>query len=140
MKALLALVPLTIFALANCGSGETKTSSSPPAGGDPSTTSGSGPSKTCRATCTAAADCAVPGEPLQDAAHFACNAGRCEGRGCQATDECTTALQTTKVTCATEPGATVATCLATCTAAADCAIPGSSLTDASHFACTDGKC
>jgi len=140
MKALLALVPVTIFAIASCGSGETQTSSSSPSGGDPSTASGSGARRTCRATCSTAADCAVPGEPLQDASHFTCKSGRCEWRGCQSASDCQTALQTSKVTCATESGAEVASCVATCAAAADCAVPGSGLTDAGHFACAGGKC
>jgi hypothetical protein len=138
MKALFALVPVTLFALASCGSGETKPTSS--AGGDPSTTSGSGQLRTCRPTCTTAADCAVPGQPLQDAGHFTCKANRCEWLGCQSANECQSALQTSKVTCATEPGAEVASCVVTCNAAADCAIQGSPLGDASHFACNAGKC
>jgi len=137
MKALLALVPVTIFALASCGSGDTNPPSS---SGDPTTTSGNGPVKTCRATCNAAADCASPGQPLQDAAHYACNAGRCDWLGCQSDSECASAVMSTKVACAPVPGGDVSTCVATCQAAADCAVQGNPLADASHFACDDGKC
>jgi hypothetical protein len=91
-------------------------------------------------TCAEAADCAIPGQPLQDAAHYACNAGRCTWRGCASTSDCSAALGTTKVACATAPGAPVPTCVPACQTAADCAVPGSSLSDAAHFACTAGVC
>jgi hypothetical protein len=37
-------------------------------------------------------------------------------------------------------GGRVAQCHPTCAAASDCAVPGSALDDASHFACTAGTC
>lgn len=139
MKALLALVPVTFFALASCGSDGTGTS--PPAGdGSDIPAAGVGPSRTCRPTCTQASDCATPGQPLQDAAHFACNAGRCEWKGCQSDNECTSALRTNNAACVAQPGAPAKTCVPTCQKAADCAIPGNPLSDANHMACNAGKC
>lgn len=138
MKALLALVPVTIFALASCGSDGSGSPS--PTGGSDVPASGSGPAKTCRPTCTQASDCATSGQPMQDAAHYTCNAGRCEWRGCQSTSECASATHTTKVTCVADQGSPVPTCIPTCQSAADCAVPGSPLSDASHMACNAGKC
>ncbi|MFT3775562.1 MAG: hypothetical protein QM820_60210 [Minicystis sp.] len=136
MKALLALVPVTIFALANCGTGDT----SPPSSEGDETTSGNGPARTCRPTCNTAADCATPNQPLQDAGHYACNQNRCEWLGCQSAAECTGALMTNKVTCTAVPGADVSTCMPTCTKATDCAVPGSALSDQNHFTCNAGVC
>jgi hypothetical protein len=136
MKALLALVPVTIFALASCGSNG---ANPPTSSGDPTTTEGNGPIKTCRVTCNTAADCAGQG-PLQDASHYTCEAKRCEWRGCQSDTECTSATMSDKVACAPVPGEDVSTCVPTCQTAADCAIPGNPLGDAAHFACNSGKC
>jgi len=146
MKALLALVPLTIFALASCGSESTGPSAGVGPGLHPApsaTASGSeplGPAKTCKPTCSTAADCATPGEPLLDTAHHACQAGRCQWLGCQSDAECTSALGTNKVACREEPGAPMKSCVPTCNAAADCAVPGSAMTDAAHFSCNEGTC
>ena len=136
MKALLALVPMTLFALASCG---TSDSQSPPPG-DETTAGNGGPRKTCRPTCNTAADCATPNRPLQDASHFACTNHRCEWLGCQSPAECTSALMTSKVTCAAAPGDDVSTCVPTCQTAADCGAQGNPLGDAGHFACNAGKC
>ena len=137
MKRLLGLIPFTVFALASCGSSEPAATSSTE-GNAP--TGFEGPTRTCRPTCTAPSDCAIPGEPLQDAAHYACTAGRCEWQGCASTAECVAAVNTTKVACLKPDGAPMATCVPTCTAAADCAVPGSSLSDEGHFACKAGLC
>lgn len=137
IKALVCVVPFTLFALANCGSEE----SGPAAGGaDTTTQAGSGPPRTCRPTCTTAADCGTPGMPLQDSSHYTCESGRCEWRGCLSTSECATVLGTSKVTCAASPGTDTPVCQSTCQTAADCAVPGSTLSDQDHFACTGGVC
>jgi hypothetical protein len=55
---------------------------------------------TCLPTCRVAADCAVPGSgTLNDASHFACNAGRCEWRGCKSTSECASNLHSANYVC-----------------------------------------
>jgi hypothetical protein len=55
---------------------------------------------TCVPTCTAASDCAAPGEgALGDANHYACHAGRCQWLGCKSTVECVQALQSSKYVC-----------------------------------------
>ena len=137
MKAWFCLVPFTLFALAHCGSEDP----APGAGGkDTTTQAGSGPPRSCRPTCTTAADCGTPGQPLQDSSHFACEAGRCEWLGCLSASECSSILQTPDVTCAAAPGDPVPVCVDTCQTAADCAVSGSTLSDAAHFACTGGKC
>lgn len=137
MKALLALVPVTIFALASCGSDGANPPSST---GDTTINAGSGPIKTCRPTCTAAKDCASPGQPLQDASHYACTSNRCEWRGCQSDNECASAVMSNKVACSAVPGADVKTCVPTCQTNADCAVQGNPLGDAGHWACNSGKC
>lgn len=142
MKALLALVPVTIFALASCGSGATTTSPAPgESGGNKTMSSGTTPA-TCRPTCATPADCATPGEPLSDAAHYACNAGLCDWLGCKAASECSAAAGGGTFVCRTLPGATVADCIPACQTAADCVPPGATsvLDDAHHFACTGGVC
>ncbi|APR85434.1 Hypothetical protein A7982_10783 [Minicystis rosea] len=136
MKALLALVPVTLFALANCGTSDIQ---SPPSG-DETTANNGGPHKTCRPTCNTPADCATPNQPLQDASHFACTNHRCEWLGCQSSADCTSALMTTKVTCSAAPGEDVSSCIPTCQTAADCGVQGNALGDSSHFACNAGKC
>jgi hypothetical protein len=136
MKALLALVPVTIFAAASCG----QPTAAPVDGDDPSTQSGGGPARTCRPTCNTPADCATPGQPLQDASHYTCAAGRCAWIGCQSEQECQGALMSHKVTCAEVSGAEVQSCVTTCQAAADCAVPGVPMADAQHFTCAAGKC
>jgi hypothetical protein len=57
------------------------------------------PAPMCEPTCTTAADCASPGQPLEDASHFACNAGRCAWLGCRSTADCTSALHTSHLVC-----------------------------------------
>lgn len=139
MKALVCLVPFTVFALANCGTADSETGSRSP-GGDDNTTAGNGTVRMCRATCQTAVDCAQSGQPLQDAGHFACNAGKCEWLGCKSANECTVALQSNEVTCDTAPGNKVPTCQATCQTSADCAVSGNALGSAEHFTCDAGKC
>lgn len=139
MKALFCLVPLTLFALASCGNDEAQPGPPLPSG-DTTTTLGNGRAKACRATCAVAADCASGTSGLEDASHFACNAGRCEWLGCASASECVTALSSPKVTCAEAPGEKVPICVATCQTASDCAVSGSALGDAGHFACDAGHC
>ena len=57
------------------------------------------PTPTCVPTCTAAADCAVPGAPLSDKTHYLCKSNRCEWQGCRNTQECKSALQSNRVVC-----------------------------------------
>jgi hypothetical protein len=135
----LALLPVTFFALAHCGSsGTSAPASAAPAGGDD--TDSAGVLRTCQKTCRAAADCGTAGQPLQDASHYECNAGVCEWQGCKSTSDCASALGTNRVACVTAPGAQIATCVPACSTAADCAVQGSVLSDASHFACNAGVC
>jgi hypothetical protein len=92
------------------------------------------------ATCAAAADCAIPGSGLTNNEHFACTAGTCTWTGCKSDGECQTALQSSNYVCEKPPGATTAACLPTCQTPADCAIPGTKLNDAQHFACKANRC
>jgi hypothetical protein len=137
MKALLALVPVTIFALASCGSEGANPSSST---GGAATNAGGGPVKTCRPTCGSANDCATPGQPLQDKGHFSCAANRCEWLGCRSDTECAGAVMSDKVACASVPGAEIKTCVPTCQTNMDCVVQGNSLGDATHWACNAGTC
>jgi hypothetical protein len=140
MRALCAAIPFVLYAAASCGSGDTTTTSKN--GGDlGSADSGGQAAKSCHPTCTTAADCVVQGDPLSDAAHFTCSAGRCTWLGCQSAQECQSAGQNPKLTCATAPGDPAPTCVAGCQSAADCAVGGASgLADASHFTCESGRC
>lgn len=94
----------------------------------------------CVPTCQTAADCAIPGNPLGDAGHFTCNAGKCQWAGCKSTNDCQSALQSSRFVCDKAAGATTPTCMPTCATAADCALPGSKLTDAAHYTCRAGRC
>jgi hypothetical protein len=94
----------------------------------------------CVATCQAASDCAVQGNPLGDASHFSCDAGHCRWLGCKSTADCTNALHSSRYACAKPEGSDTPFCLPTCTKASDCSIPGSKLNDASHYACETGVC
>lgn len=132
MKALFALLPMTIFALASCGKDQVAEVGS--------SLQSSGPAKTCQATCSTPADCATPGQPLQDASHFACTNGRCVWQGCKSTGDCTSAFPDAPLTCAVAPGTNVPSCMRTCRSAKDCAVRGNPLGDAGHFACNEGKC
>jgi hypothetical protein len=140
VKALFCLVAFTVFALANCGKDGSVEGPPLPEGNDTTTTAGQGHPKTCKPTCKTASDCGQSGEALQDASHFACEAGRCTWLGCKSTSECASALHTSDVTCATTPGQDVPICVATCQSPADCAVAGNTLGDASHFACEAGQC
>ncbi len=77
---------------------------------------------------------------LYDKDHFACTGGLCQWLGCKSNDECTSALHSAKFACSKPAGADVAGCQETCTKAADCAVAGSTLYDASHFTCAAGMC
>ncbi len=76
---------------------------------------------------------------LEDASHFQCTGGRCQWQGCKSKAECTAAFQVDNVICAKEGGSPVPDCIRTCAAAADCAGQNPS-DDASHYACTGGRC
>lgn len=93
----------------------------------------------CNLICTTAQDCGGGPAGLEDASHFQCASGRCQWQGCKSNAECTTAFQKDNVICAKEGSAPVATCLPTCSTAADCAGQTAS-DDASHYACTGGRC
>jgi hypothetical protein len=78
--------------------------------------------------------------PLTDAQHFTCSAGICAWKGCVSTDECKSALQTTKVSCEQPEGAPAPTCVPTCSKAEDCVTPGNPLGDAGHYNCVASRC
>jgi hypothetical protein len=107
-------------------------------GGDQRAVSGSQRPAVCNLVCTTADDCGAAGG-LEDASHFQCTAGRCQWQGCKSNAECVTAYNNDNVICAKEGAAPVATCIPTCTAAADCAGKTAS-DDATHYACTSGRC
>jgi hypothetical protein len=138
MRALLALVPVTVFALASCGSGNP----TPSATGDPDSTMGNGPPLSCHPTCSAASDCGAPGDPLYDPSHFACQAGLCEWLGCRSASECTSEAHGGTFLCQSAGGGAAAACVPACQAAADCVPPGNTtvLQDVHHFACNGGVC
>lgn len=98
------------------------------------------PISDCVPTCTAGADCGNSQIPLSGPDHFTCTANRCQWKGCASTAECRTALKNDKLVCEKAAGAPFADCEPVCTTAADCAAPGEAMTDASHFACTAGRC
>jgi hypothetical protein len=139
MRALCAAIPFILYAAASCGS-DGSTTPGKTGGGTGSADSGGNAAKSCHPTCTTAADCAIQGDPLSDAAHFSCDAGRCTWLGCKSAAECQSAGQNPKLTCATAPGDPAPSCVASCQTAADCAASGSSLADAAHFTCAAGKC
>jgi len=137
MRAVLALLPFTVFALASC---DTKTSSAP--GDLGNMTTSNGPPPTCQPTCSAAADCGTPGDPLYDPSHFACQAGRCQWLGCKAASECSSEAHGGTFLCKMATGATVPSCIPSCQSPADCVPPGNTnvLDNAGHFACNSGVC
>ncbi len=139
MRALLALVPTTLFALASCGSGSSNTSA---AGNPGDSTTSSGPLLSCHPTCATASDCGTPGDPLYDPSHFACQAGLCEWLGCRAASECSAEAQGGTFLCQSEGGGAPASCVPACQKAADCVPPGNTsvLDDVNHFACNAGLC
>jgi hypothetical protein len=97
----------------------------------------------CIPACHTPADCVPSGNTivLDNAAHYACTSGMCVWLGCASTAECSAALQTTKVSCEQPAGAPAKTCVPTCTTANDCAMQsGGPLYNASHYACTAGRC
>jgi hypothetical protein len=97
--------------------------------------------KECVQTCSRAVDCTSPrASPLYDASHFNCADGRCEYTGCKNTAECTAAYGE-KTVCEAAPGPSIAICVPTCSAPADCAEPRApALYDASHFTCVRNRC
>lgn len=92
----------------------------------------------CNLVCATAQDCGIAGG-LQDASHFECVTNRCQWTGCKSKADCTAAFQADNFICAKEGGAPVPQCIRTCSAAADCAGQGGA-DDASHYACTSGRC
>jgi hypothetical protein len=139
MRALLALVPVTLFALASCGSGNPN----PSAAGDPGdATTSNAPVLSCHPTCGTATDCGVPGDPLYDPSHFACQGGKCQWLGCRAASECATEAHGGTFLCQSEGGGAPPACIPSCQAASDCVPPGntSTLQDVHHFACNGGVC
>lgn len=107
-------------------------------GGDQRAVSGAQRPPVCNLVCATAQDCGVA-DGLEDASHFQCNAGRCQWQGCKSKADCTTAYQSENFICAKENGAPVPQCIHVCAAAADCAGQNPS-DDASHYACTGGRC
>jgi hypothetical protein len=92
----------------------------------------------CNLVCATAQDCGGGGG-LDDSSHFQCTAGRCHWQGCKSKADCTTNLQSDNFVCVKEGGATVPTCVPTCTGPADCAGQTPS-DDASHYQCNGGRC
>jgi hypothetical protein len=142
MKALLALVPITVFAAASCGTGVMTVSPPDPSDSGSVATPTTGHVATCVATCTAAADCGTPGDPLYDPSHFTCAAGQCVWQGCKAASECSAEAHGGSFVCQAMDGSPVPACALACHAPADCVASGNTnpLDDASHFACTKGAC
>ena len=95
----------------------------------------------CVLTCTTAADCSSSdAPPAFDASHFACTGGLCEYTGCKNNQECTS-MYGQGWACRTVEGAAHPSCVKTCSAPADCAVPNAPpMYSASHFACTAGVC
>jgi hypothetical protein len=142
MKAVRGLLSTTVLALiAACNTGEPQGPTPAPTSGGDVTDSG-GHVAQCHPTCSTAADCAVPGSPLESASHFACTGGTCVWQGCQSDSECNASapMGAPHLVCRTGPGAPMPSCVPSCTTAADCAESGSALTAASHWACTSGVC
>jgi hypothetical protein len=144
MRALPALVSVTLVALASCSSGEMTTS--PPidsgggtGGGD--TTTSNGHVATCVPVCSAAADCGSPGDPLYDPSHVACTGGQCVWQGCTSASACSAEAQGGNFVCQATPGSPP-TCIPACHTPADCVPPNnqSVLDNAAHYACNSGVC
>lgn len=96
---------------------------------------GAGGLPTCTLTCDTTADCATA-TALTDADNWACNANRCEYKGCQSDSECQQALANPAYSCVPGP---LPTCLLGCAAPADC-VTASVLTDADNWACEADHC
>ncbi len=139
MRALLELVPVALFAMASCGRGDAGAGAAPGAG--ESSFASNARTPTCVATCSVAADCGTPGDPLYDPSHFACQAGRCQWLGCKAASECSAEAHGGNFLCQATAGGPPA-CVPACQRPADCVRPGDTLAidDASHFACNAGAC
>jgi hypothetical protein len=138
MRALFALVIFGVFGAASCG-----TTGSVPADDSGNMTDSSGHVANCQPTCSTAADCGAPGDPLYDSTHFACQAGICTWLGCRAASECTTSAHGGKFLCKAEAPGQPPSCMSACQHPADCVPAGASvvgLNDASHFACNAGAC
>jgi hypothetical protein len=140
MRALVGLVPVIVFALSSCG----QTGASPGAGAPDDSgvvTASNGVAATCHPTCSTAADCGTPGDPLYDPSHFACQAGICQWLGCRSPSECSAEAHGGNFLCKAASGA-APTCVPACQRPADCVPPGntSALDDVNHFACTAGAC
>ncbi len=126
---------------AGSSSGSGGSSSSGTTGSSSSGAGGGGdPLPYCQPACATPADCVIPGSPLYDAAHYECTAGVCVWQGCSSTAECQIAYPGLGYTCATAYGSAVPSCYPSCAVPANCAIAGSPLYDASHFACNGGVC
>ena len=145
MRSLLALVPFTLFAAASCGVAEYQTS--PPQSNDDNGSgtdvgSAHGHVPACTPSCTRAADCGTPGDPLYDSSHFTCNAGACVWQGCRAASECKAEAHGGSFACQVAAGDTVPSCVPACRKASDCVAPGNTIAmgDASHFICNAGAC
>jgi hypothetical protein len=108
-------------------------------GGDQRAVSGAQRPLGCNLVCATAQDCGGPNAGLDDASHFQCTGGRCQWQGCKSKAECTAAAQSDNFICAKENGAPVPECIHVCAAAAECAGQNAS-DDASHYACTGGRC
>jgi hypothetical protein len=78
-------------------------------------------------------------QPLLGADNYACEGNKCRWLGCNDTAECTAANNSPAWTCVTLPGATMRSCIHTCTTPADCAT-ASAPYDADNYACTDNLC
>jgi hypothetical protein len=142
MKGVLALVPIALFAVANCGTDTAKRPPSSRGGGSSATTTTTNHHMaTCQATCSTASDCGKANDPLYDSAHFACNSGVCQWQGCRSASECSSEAHGGKFLCKANGGG-VPSCVPACEKPADCVPPGQSgaLNDASHFACNEGAC
>jgi hypothetical protein len=137
------LVPVTLFAMASCGTEATKQAPSSNRGGGSGTTTTTSNHHvaTCQATCSTAADCGKANDPLYDQNHFACTGGFCQWLGCKSASECSAEAHGGNFLCKSNGSATPA-CIPACNQPADCVPPGQSgaLNDASHFACVQGAC
>ncbi len=138
MRALMGLVPVTVYALASCG-----TAGSVPNPDDSGDTLDSNAQvATCHPTCSTAADCGAPGDPLYDPSHFACKAGLCQWLGCRSASECSSEAHGGNFLCQTAAAGQPPGCVPACQRPADCVPPGTpaGLEDASHFSCISGAC
>jgi hypothetical protein len=95
----------------------------------------------CVETCQSPADC-VPAQTsaLTDADNYACNAGRCQYKGCNSTAECQAVYMSNAYVCGTVSGNPLPACYESCNGPADCVIAGSTLYDTDNWACDGGKC